>query len=155
MRPWHALIVLAFGLPAAAEAAETFTFVARAEITNRIVAPVAGSKTIIAQFSSGPIEVTYPGRKVVSKSQCATWPAPPGGSFTSNGACVVIDSDNSQYSVVVSCRLVDAKITINDCFGQLTGVSGVYQSKTGTVSWRSTIAADNKTLTSVGAGQWN
>lgn len=154
MRTWFVAIAFVCGVPAVANAAETFTFIARTEITNRIVAPVTGSKTIVAQFSSGQIEVTYPARKVLSKSQCATWPAPPGGSFTSNGACVVVDNDASQYTVVVSCRVVDDKITVNDCFGQLTGVSGVYKGKTGTVTWRSTIAEDNKTQTSVGTGQW-
>jgi len=154
MRTVFVAVAFVCGVPALANAAETFTFVARTEITNRIVAPVTGSKTIIAQFSSGRIEVTYPGRKVLSKSECATWPAPPGGLFTSNGACVVVDNDSSQYTVVVSCRVVDDKITVNDCFGQLTGVSGAYKGKTGTVTWRSTVAEDNKTLTSVGTGQW-
>jgi len=154
MRIWLVAIAVLCVMPSVANGAETFTFVARTQITNRVVAPVTGSKTIIAQFSSGQIEVTYPTRKVLSKSECATWPAPPGGLFTSSGACVVVDSDNSQYTVVVSCRLVDDKVTINDCFGQLTGVSGAYQGKSGTVSWRSTVGADNISLTSIGTGQW-
>ncbi|MEQ1868237.1 MAG: hypothetical protein HOP13_01605 [Alphaproteobacteria bacterium] len=135
--------------------AESFTFESRNDIVNRLVAPVAGSKTIVAQFSSGGITATYSNRKVVSKSNCATWPAPPGGMFTTSGACMATDTDGSRYTVVVSCRIVDEKGGLSDCFGQLTGVAGVYQGKTGTVSWRSTSAADFKSSTATGTGMWN
>lgn len=141
-------------MPAVARA-ESFNFVSRNEIVNRIVAPVAGSKTIVAQFSTGEIEATYPSRKILSKSNCATWPAPPGGLFTASGACVVTDADTSQYTVVVSCRAVDEKNTLSDCFGQLTGIGGVYQAKTGTVSWRTTLSSDAKSTVSIGTGLWN
>ena len=147
--------VLACVLPVAAAKAESFTFASRNDITNRIVAPVAGSKTIVAQFSTGEIEVTYASRKVRSTSQCATWPAPAGSTFTVSGACVAKDADGSQFTVVVSCRAVDEKSTVSDCFGQLTGVSSVYQGKTGTVSWRSTASGDAKSTSSTGTGMWN
>ena len=135
--------------------AESFTFESRNDIVNRIVAPVAGAKTIVAQFSNGEITAVYPNRKVLSKSNCATWPAPPGGMFTTSGACVATDADASTFTVVVSCRVVDDKVSINDCFGQLTGSGGVYQGKTGTVSWRSTLSSDGKVSTAKGTGMWN
>jgi hypothetical protein len=139
----------------AAVRAESFTFESRNEIVNRIVAPVAGSKTIVAQFSNGQITATYSNRTVLSKSECATWPAPAGSMFTATGACVATDTDGSRFTVVVSCRVVDDKNTVNDCFGQLTGVGGVYQGKTGTVSWRGTLSADAKSTTAKGTGMWN
>jgi hypothetical protein len=140
--------------PAVAQA-ESFTFESRNQIVNRIVAPVTGSKTIVAQFSHGEITATYPNRKVVSKSECATWPAPQGSLFTTTGACVATDADGSRYTVVVSCRSVNDKNTVNDCFGQLTGLGGVYQGKTGTVSWRGTLSADAESTTATGTGMWN
>jgi hypothetical protein len=75
--------------------------------------------------------------------------------FTTSGACVATDADASRYTVVVSCRVVDEKSAINDCFGQLTGVAGVYQGRTGTVSWRSTQTADGKGTVASGTGLWN
>lgn len=140
--------------PVAAQA-ESFTFESRNQIVNRIVAPVAGAKTIVAQFSNGEITATYPNRTVLSKSECATWPAPQGSTFTTTGACVAIDADTSRFTVVVSCRAVEGKTTVNDCFGQLTGVAGVYQGKTGTVSWRGMSSADGKSTTAKGTGMWN
>jgi hypothetical protein len=140
---------------ATAAHAESFTFNARTSVVNRIVAPVAGSKTIVAQFTTGDIEAVYPSRTVRSKAECATWPAPPGGMFTTSGACVATDADESRYTVVVSCRVVDDKSTVNDCFGQLTGVAGIYQGRTGTVSWRSTQTADGKGTSASGTGLWN
>lgn len=153
---WRFLVpvALACAWPMTAHA-ESFSFQSRSDIVNRIVAPVQGSKTIVAQFLVGEIAAVYPNRKVVSKSDCATWPAPPGGMFTTSGACVATDADASQYTVVVSCRTVDDQPSVNDCFGQLTGIAGVYQSKTGTVSWRSTVSKDGKISTAVGNGMWN
>lgn len=153
---WKFLVPVALVcvLPVAAKA-ESFTFESRNEIVNRLVAPVTGAKTIVAQFSNGEITATYPNRKVFSKSTCATWPAPPGGTFTTNGACAATDADSSRFTVVVSCRVVDEKSLLNDCFGQLTGVGGVYQGKTGTVSWRSTLSSDAKVTTAKGTGMWN
>jgi hypothetical protein len=139
----------------AAALADSFTFESRNDIVNRLVAPVAGAKTIVAQFSNGEITATYPNRKVVSKSTCATWPAPPGGMFTTSGACAATDTDGSRFTVVVSCRIVDEKAGLSDCFGQLTGVAGAYQGKTGTVSWRSTLGSDFKSSTAKGTGMWN
>jgi hypothetical protein len=140
---------------AGAAKAEPFTFAARTEVVNRIVAPVAGSKTIVAQFSNGEITATYASRKVLSKSQCATWPAPTSGTFTAVGVCLANDSDGSQFTVVVSCRVVDDNNSVSDCFGQLTGVSGQYQGKTGTVTWRSTADAGGKSSAQTGTGLWN
>lgn len=146
--------VLACAISAAAQA-ESFSFESRNDVVNRIVAPVAGSKTIVAQFSNGEISASYPARRVLSKSQCATWPAPPGGMFTTNGACVATDADGSQFTVVVACRVVEGNASVNDCFGQLTGLGGVYQNRTGTVSWRSTASADAKSSSAAGNGMWN
>jgi hypothetical protein len=154
MRKFLVAVALVCALPTTAQA-DSFTFVSRNDILNRVVAPVAGSKTIVAQFSTGEITATYPNRKVVSKSQCATWPAPPGGLFTTSGACVATDADGSQYTVVVSCRAVEGSAAIGDCFGQLTGTAGAYRGRTGTVSWRSTQSADGKTSTATGTGMWN
>jgi hypothetical protein len=139
----------------AVASAESFTFESRNDNVNRLVAPVAGSKTIVAQFSDGEITATCPNRKVISKSACATWPAPPGGMFTTSGACMATDTDGSRFTVVVSCRIVDEKGSLSDCFGQLTGVAGVYQGKTGTVSWRTTSAPDFKSSKATGTGMWN
>jgi hypothetical protein len=151
-----ALITLALVcVSPAAALAESFTFESRNDVVNRLVAPVAGSKTIVAQFSTGEITATYPNRKVLSKSSCATWPAPPGGIFSTSGACMATDADGSRFTVVVSCRIVDEKAGFSDCFGQLTGIAGLYQGKTGTVSWRSTLAADFKSSTAKGTGMWN
>jgi hypothetical protein len=154
MRVFFVSVAL-IAIMAGAAKAESFTFAARTDVVNRIVAPVAGSKTIVAQFSNGEIEATYSSRKVLSKSQCATWPAPTGGTFTASGVCLALDSDGSQFTVVVSCRVVDDKNTVSDCFGQLTGVSGQYQGKTGTVSWRSTAGGEGKSSSQVGTGLWN
>ena len=143
------------GVASTAASAESFTFESRNEVVNRLVAPVTGSKTIVAQFSNGEITATYPNRKVLSKSSCATWPAPPGGMFSTNGACMATDADGSRFTVVVSCRVVDENRGVSDCFGQLTGVAGVYQDKTGTVSWRWTAAADLRSNTATGTGMWN
>lgn len=154
MKLLFASMMLACVMPGFAKA-ESLMFASRNEITNRIVAPVAGGKTIVAQFSIGEIEATYASRRVLSKSQCATWPAPPGGIFTVSGACVATDADGSRFTVVVSCRAVDEKNTVSDCFGQLTGIGGAYQAKTGTVSWRTTLSGDAKSSSSVGTGSWN
>jgi hypothetical protein len=154
MRRLIALSALICLIPLAASA-ETFTFTSRTEIVNRIVAPVAGAKTIVAQFSTGEIDATYPSRRAKSQVRCATWPAPPGGMFTANGACVASEEDGAQFTVVVACRAVDEKSTVSDCFGQLTGTAGVYEGKTGTVSWRSTVSGDAKVSTAAGNGQWN
>lgn len=154
MRTVLVTVALVCAFPAVAQA-ESFTFVSRNDILNRVVAPVAGAKTIVAQFSSGEIQATYPNRKIVSKSECATWPAPPGGMFTTTGACVATDADGSRYTVVVSCRVVEGNARVNDCFGQLTGTAGVYQGKTGTVSWRSTASEDGKSSGAAGTGMWN
>jgi len=135
--------------------AESFAFVARTEVVNRVVAPVAGSKTIVAQFSKGGIDATYPSKKVKSQAECATWPAPSGGMFTTSGACVATDDDGSVFTVVVSCRFIDERNAISDCFGTLTGVGGVYQDRAGTVTWRSTAAADGKSSRAEGTGMWN
>jgi hypothetical protein len=147
MRKFLGAVALVCALPAMAQA-DSFTFVSRNDILNRVVAPVAGSKTIV-------VTATYPNRKVVSKSQCATWPAPPGGLFTTSGACVATDADGIQYTVVVSCRAVEGSVTVGDCFGQLTGTAGAYRGRTGTVSWRSTQSADGKVSTATGTGMWN
>ena len=155
MRKTLVAAALATLAPMTAAAGESFTFVSRNDIQNRIVAPVAGSKTIVAQFSTGEIEAAYPTRKILSKSQCATWPAPPGGMFTTNGACRAVDNDGSEFTVVVACRATNEKGTANDCFGQLTGINGVYQGKTGTVSWRGVLSDDSKRTTATGTGIWN
>ena len=63
MRVFLVSVALIFILAGVAKA-ESFTFAARTEVVNRIVAPVAGSKTIVAQFSNGEIEATYSSRKV-------------------------------------------------------------------------------------------
>ena len=154
MRRYFGAVVLLCAMATAAHA-ESFTFSARTSVVNRVIAPVAGSKTIVAQFSTGDIQAVYPARTVRSKAECATWPAPPGGMFTTSGACVATDPDESSYTVVVSCRFVDDKNAVSDCFGQLTGVAGAYQGRTGTVSWRSTSSADGRESSAQGTGLWN
>lgn len=135
--------------------AESFTFTGTSQNTNQVGGPVAGGKPVGATFSTGDNQATWAsGKKTSSKSRCAVWSAPPASMFTSTGICEV-DEGGNKFSVAFSCQAMDPKNTIADCWGRLTGVSGSYQNKTGTASWRGVQSADGKTANISGSGAWN
>lgn len=134
--------------------AEAFTFTSKGAVTNAVAAPGPGGTPTGASFATTESETTWAsGKKSNAKGNCATWSAPPGGALTLNGACTLTDADGG-YAASFACAPMDKKNTVAHCWGGLTGTSGKHQGKSGTVSWRTTLAADGKSNTAVGSGQW-
>ncbi len=135
--------------------ADSFTFSGTGQITDQVMVPVAGStapvggahgtSTFTAMFSSG--------RSLKAKAECAQWTAQPGSMFSGEGACSDTDSDGT-WSTAFSCA-GDLKSGSGDCWGRLTGITGKYVNKVGTVVWHSTSSNDGKDLSFSGTGMWN
>lgn len=134
--------------------AEAFTFTSKGTITNQVGAPGPGGMPTGASFSTVESATTWAsGKKTTAKGSCATWSAAPGGALSVNGACTLTDADGG-YAASFACAPMDKTNTVAHCWGGLTGTSGKHQGKSGTVSWRTTQAADGKSNTAVGSGQW-
>ena len=138
----------------AVASAEAFTFTSSGQTTNQVGAPGPMGRPVGSSFATIESQVTWAsGKKSTSKGTCGTWSAPPGGGITNNGACALSDADGA-FSAYFACASLDDKNTMANCWGQLTGTTGKYQGKGGTVSWRATQSADGKSNTAVGSGQW-
>ena len=138
----------------AVASAKAFTFTSTGQVTNQVGAPGPMGRPTGATFATIESQVTWAsGKKSTSNGTCATWTAPPGGGITTSGACTLTEADGG-FSASFACASLDDKNTMANCWGALTGTSGKYQGKGGTISWRATQSADGKSNTSVGAGQW-
>ncbi|MEQ1867657.1 MAG: hypothetical protein ABL996_23790 [Micropepsaceae bacterium] len=138
----------------AVASAEAFTFTSTGTVTNQVGAPGPGGRPIGATFSNIESQTTWAsGKKSSSKGTCGAWSAPPGGGITTSGACSLTGPDGN-FSASFACASLNDKNTMANCWGSLTGTSGMFQGKGGTISWRATQSADGKSNTSVGSGQW-
>lgn len=134
--------------------AESFTFTSTGQVTNQVGATGPMGRPVGTTISTIESKVTWAsGKKTTAKGTCGTWSAPPGGGITNNGACTLADEDGA-FSAFFACASLDEKNTMANCWGQLSGTSGAYQGKSGTVSWRATQSADGKSNSAIGSGQW-
>lgn len=138
----------------AVASAEAFTFTSTGTLTNQVGAPGPMGRPTGATFANVESKTTWAsGKTTTSKGTCATWTAPPGGGITTNGACALSEPDGG-FAASFACASLDDKNTKANCWGALSGTSGKYQGKGGTISWRATLSADGKTNTAIGSGQW-
>ena len=134
--------------------AEAFTFTSTGTLTNQVGAPGPMGRPVGASFANVESQTTWAsGKKTTSKGTCATWTAPPGGGITTNGACILNESDGG-FAASFACASLDDKNTTANCWGAITGASGKYKGLGGTISWRAKLSADGKTNSAVGTGQW-
>jgi hypothetical protein len=149
------LAAAAFLAATAAAHAEPFSFTGTGQVTNEVQAVGPQGRPVGASFATTESQTRWAsGKKSSSKGTCANWTVPPSGGITSNGACVLTDSDGGMFSLSFACAAADAKNTMANCWGGMTGTSGAYQGKTGTISWRIKVGADGKSSMSAGSGQW-
>jgi hypothetical protein len=146
---------LLLGLNAAAAQAETFTFTGTFKIDNQLATPVATGKSV-ALFAENSSTMTYAsGKKALANGNCTGWSALPGSGSALTGMCLFSESATDKGSISMSCNWTDAQQTQADCWGQITGVSGRWRGKTGTIGWHQVLGPDGKNGTTAGAGMWN
>jgi hypothetical protein len=155
MRTLSLALILLLGTAGVASA-ENFTITGKGTNVSQIGGPGPMGKPIVAGVSKNETEVTWAsGKKTTSKGDCMAWSAPPTSGFTAQGICSSADNEGSKTFLVFSCLSLNDKNTASDCWGRLTGLSGAWQGKTATASWRGTQNADGKGGTAVGAGTMN
>jgi hypothetical protein len=145
------------GASGVAAQAETFTFTGTGGApTAQITAPfIGGPKPVQAVFGPSTSQAIYAsGAKTTSTSNCASWTTPPGQTFEVNGACLYTESNGDKTSIVFGCDFANKEQTASNCWGYLSGMAGARLNKTGTMSWHQALAADGKSSTFSGVGQW-
>jgi hypothetical protein len=153
MKTLSLAFVLLLGSTAIAHA-ENFTFTSKGTSIAQVGGPGPAGKPVAAGHSKTETEITWAsGSKTTSKGECMGWSAPPTSGFSNQGMCTATDSDGSKSFLQFTCVAVTEKTA--DCWGRLTGLSGKWQGKLGTASWRSTQNPDGKGGSSVGAGTLN
>jgi hypothetical protein len=150
-----AFAALLLGLSATAAQAETFTFTSSFTSVSQIAVPVAGSKSMFLATRNLSTLTYASGKKTTLSGTCAGWSAPSGSTSAVTGICTFSEDAASEATASISCNWTDAKQTQADCWGQMTGMSGHWQGKTGTISWHQIIGSDGKGGTSSGVGMRN
>ncbi len=147
-----ALAALATGVvaPAAASAADTFTFKSTADSQVNAASTAPGGPTVMG----GTAKVTSKaanadGTTTETHGTCASWSPPPGTAFTSTGVCSLNDAKGELFTVQFTCAADTAKEGEANCWALLVGVGGAYKGRTGTAAYRSSATESH------GVGMWN
>jgi hypothetical protein len=136
--------------------AENFTVTGKNTSVARVGGPGPMGKPVGAGHGTSEAEVIWAsGAKSTWKGDCMGWTAPPTSGFSSQGVCSWTDSDGSKIFMLSSCISLNEKNTSTDCWGRLTGLSGKWEGKVGTASWRGTQNPDGNGGTVAGAGTRN
>ncbi len=119
--------------PSAAAAAENFTFESALKQIDGLRVPATGSPFQGARVFSISNTVTFAsGRKGATTGKCASWTAPPGSGFSSQGVCAAPDAYNLRFS----CSPAANSDGESDCWGLLEFVGGPAKGHTGVVAFR-------------------
>lgn len=132
--------------PAAAGAAENFTFESALKLIDSLRVPAAGSPFQGARVFSVSNTTTFAdGRKATTTGKCSSWTAAAGSGFSSTGVCLSPDA----YSLRFNCAPATDKEGESDCWGRLELVGGSAKGRTGVVAFRRN--ADSTRFVGVGA----
>lgn len=131
-----AVVVLGAALlmtPAAAGAAENFTFETALKLIDSLRVPATGSPFQGARVFSVSNTTTFAdGRKATTTGKCSSWTAAEGSGFSANGVCLSPDA----YSLRFNCAPAAGKDGESDCWGLLELVGGSGKGRTGVVTFR-------------------
>jgi hypothetical protein len=132
--------------PAAAHAADNFTFSGMTKGIDGVRAPAQGAQFLGAQVFSYSTDVVYAnGQKETITGKCGGWKNPPGAQFDQSGVC----NSPGNYTMQYSCQPETGKPGAN-CWGYLVGApEGRYKGRTGLVTYRNADGGN------VGVGRWN
>lgn len=118
--------------PAAANAAENFTFRTTGTPIDNVRVPATGPNFQGVGMTNSKAEVVYAsGRKDTVTAKCAVWRNPPNAQFNQSGVCVSQD-----YEQNYSCQPREGKQGAN-CWGLLRGTNGVFKGRTGVIAYTS------------------
>jgi len=119
--------------PAAACAAENFTFETALKLIDGVRVPAAGSPFQGGRVFSFSNTTTFAGgRKATTTGKCSSWTAPAGSTFNSTGVCAVPDA----YTLRFSCSPAADKAGESDCWGLLESLGPDAKDHTGVVAFR-------------------
>jgi hypothetical protein len=132
--------------------AETFTFTSNATSVAGVTVPGPNNTTRAAGVSTFTGSLIMGGKTLTNSGQCAAWPSLPGDIFQSHGQCTFSDATGAGF-LRYGCNPGKTDAEAN-CVGGLWGTGGAYAGRSGSMAWHGKAAADGKSTTSVGAGQW-
>jgi len=137
--------LLALGQPAAAKAAETFTFKTVAHGTpDGVRLPAAGPTFQGGRVFGFSSDTTYAdGHKETTVGKCSSWTNPPGSAFQVTGVC-----EAAEYTIRFTCGTAADNPAEANCWGYLEGQAGRYKGRTGLITYRSGTVSE-------GVGLWH
>jgi len=144
-----AVAALAIGIAAPAYAADSFTFVSKTTPIDAVATSSPGGMVMGGVASVKSKATNADGSVQNAEGKCATWSAPPGGPFTTQGTCSLGDKDGEMFTAQFSCSADEPGKPDANCWALLIGTGGDFKGRTGVSAWR---AHDGG---SEGVGQWN
>jgi len=132
--------------PAAAHAADTFTFTTVNKFVDGVRVPQQGPSFLGAQVFSFDTETVYAdGHKDKQLGKCSGWKNPPGAQFDQSGVC----TSPKNYTLRYSCQ-PEAGKNVSNCWGYLEAApESPFKGRTGVIAYRTTANGV------VGVGRWN
>jgi hypothetical protein len=132
--------------------AETFTFSNATSGFVSVTVPGPNNTTRIAGVSDFKGTTTMSGKSVATSGKCAVWPSLPADIFQSHGQCTLTDGNGAGY-IRFGCNPGKTAMD-DDCVSGIWGTGGAYAGRHGTLAWHNKVAADGKSSSAEGAGQW-